>query len=236
MCRPVLSAAARTPHAQNGAQLLAACQAHESQKRRTLCAAAAAAAEDLSRSDEAHWVAPPLQIYNTMRRKQQTFTARPGNGNAVSMYVCGVTVYDFAHIGHARVYVAFDVLLRVLRHAGFDVTYVRNFTDIDDKIIKRAAEAGEDPLALSSRFIEEFHTDMAALGCLEPTLEPKATEHVQDMVDTIQRIIDNGHAYVAGSDVFFDVQSLSGYGRLSRQALEDSKEGAHESMRSCNAH
>eukprot|EP00775_Hariotina_reticulata_P013671 gene13671-13793_t len=137
-------------------------------------------------------------------------------GDKLQMYVCGVTVYDFSHIGHARVYVAFDVLYRLLRHLQYDVQYVRNFTDIDDKIINRAAEAGEDPLQLSARFIEEFHKDMLELGCLTPTVEPKATDFIPEMVATISRIIDNGHAYVLpDGDVFFDVASLPGYGRLS---------------------
>lgn len=161
-----------------------------------------------------------------MARERQPFTPRAGAGNAVSMYVCGVTVYDLSHIGHARVYVAFDVLYRVLRHLGYDVQYVRNFTDIDDKIIRRAAESGEDPLALSARYIEEFRRDMLALGCDAPSAEPKATEHVADMVATVQRIIDNGCAYAVGGDVFFSVQAVEGYGRLSGQKLDASLAGA----------
>ena len=143
------------------------------------------------------------------------------------MYVCGVTVYDLSHIGHARAYVAFDVLVRVLTHLGYSVDYVRNFTDIDDKIIARAAQNGEEPLALSARFIDEFTADMDALGCQPPSREPKATEHVSDMVSTIERIISNGHGYaVDGGDVFFDVMSIEGYGRLSGQVLEDNVAGA----------
>ena len=198
-----------------------------------LFAAAAAAAADVSAAADTadaqpglHARAHALQLYNTMARTRQPFKPRPGNGNAVSLYVCGVTVYDFSHVGHARVYVAFDVLFRLLTHLGYDVTYVRNFTDIDDKIIQRAAEKGEDPISLSARFAEEFHRDMAALGCLPPTREPKATDHVGDMVETIERIIANGHAYVAGEDVFFDVKSLDGYGRLSKLQLDSGVEGA----------
>jgi cysteinyl-tRNA synthetase len=128
--------------------------------------------------------------------------------------------------GHARVYVAFDVLYRFLRFLGYDVTYVRNFTDIDDKIIARGAALGENPLELAQRFAEEFHVDMDALGCLRPTLEPRATHHISDMVACIQRIIDHGHAYVVeGGDVYFDVGSLPGYGELSGRAEEDNRAG-----------
>lgn len=141
------------------------------------------------------------------------------------MYVCGVTVYDYSHIGHARVYVAFDILYRFLQHLGYDVTYIRNFTDIDDKIINRANEAGEDPLALSRRFIDEFYTDMDALHCLRPTMEPKATDHIHCMLASIQKIIDNGHAYVVDGDVYFDVESLPGYGKLSGRQQDDNRAG-----------
>jgi cysteinyl-tRNA synthetase len=192
----------------------------------TSAAASSAPADIASAQSAADAGAHTLQLYNTMARARQPF--EPRSGNAVSMYVCGVTVYDLSHIGHARVYVAFDVLFRLLTHLGYEVDYVRNFTDIDDKIIKRAAERDEDPLALSARFIDEFHRDMAALGCLPPTCEPKATDHVGDMVDTIERIIANGHAYVAENDVFFDVKSLEGYGRLSRHQLDSSVEGVHD--------
>eukprot|EP00892_Ulva_mutabilis_P010223 jgi/Ulvmu1/7573/UM037_0117.1 len=165
-----------------------------------------------------------LSLYDTMDKKQRIFG--PIETGTVSMYVCGVTVYDYSHIGHARVYVAFDVLYRVLRRLGYEVMYVRNFTDIDDKIIARAADTGEDPHALSARFIEEFHTDMATLGCLPPALEPKATDHINDMVSSIETIISNGYAYaVDGGDVFFDVQALDGYGKLSRHDVSKSKAG-----------
>eukprot|EP00798_Chlamydomonas_sp_ICE-L_P028258 gene28258-31363_t len=152
-----------------------------------------------------------LQLYNTMARTKEVFKPREEKSNKVQMYVCGVTVYDYSHIGHARVYVAFDVLYRFLCHLGYDVQYVRNFTDIDDKIITRAAENGEDPLALSRRFIEEFNVDMNLLGCLRPVLEPKATDYIPQMVEMIESIIANGHAYVAPGDpgdVFFEATSL----------------------------
>jgi len=160
-----------------------------------------------------------------MKRTKETFTPRPDQGNNVSMYVCGVTVYDYSHIGHARVYVAFDVLYRYLRALQYDVTYVRNFTDIDDKIIARAATTNEDPLALSKRFIKEFHADVDILGCLRPTVEPLATEYIPAMIESIQKIIDHGHGYAVGSDVFFDVPSLPGYGSLSGRNQEDNRAG-----------
>jgi len=169
---------------------------------------------------------PGLLLYNTFSRQKEAFTPRPDQGNKVSMYVCGVTVYDYSHIGHARVYVAFDVLYRFLVHIGYDVTYVRNFTDVDDKIIARAAMSRENPLDLSRRFIAEFHEDMHSLLCLPPTLEPLATDHIADMLTAIQRIIDHGHAYIVDNgDVYFDVGSLPGYGKLSGRAQEDNRAG-----------
>ena len=114
------------------------------------------------------------------------------------MYVCGVTVYDYSHIGHARVYVAFDVLYRQLMRQGYDVTYCRNFTDVDDKIIARANENGETCESLVDRFIDAFHEDVASLGCLPPTMEPRATEHIGDIVEMTERLIAKGHAYPTG--------------------------------------
>ncbi|KAG1677248.1 hypothetical protein FOA52_013447 [Chlamydomonas sp. UWO 241] len=166
-----------------------------------------------------------LTLYNTLTRSKSHFAPRPHKGDTVQMYVCGVTVYDYSHIGHARVYVAFDVLYRVLQHLQYDVQYVRNFTDIDDKIIARGNERGEDPLALSRRFITEFHKDMAAIGCLPPTLEPKATDFIPEMIVTIQKIIANGHAYTVEGDVYFEVNTLPGYGRLSGRQQDDNRAG-----------
>ncbi|BDA41580.1 Cysteine-tRNA ligase [Coccomyxa sp. Obi] len=166
-----------------------------------------------------------IWLYNTMSGKKEKFEPRAGQGNKVSMYCCGVTVYDYSHVGHARVYCAFDVLFRYLRHLGYDVDYVRNFTDIDDKIIARASESGEDPLQLSQRFIREFHTDMDALNCLSPTSEPKATDYIPQMVDMIGRIVKSGHAYEADGSVWFAVESVPGYGRLSGRSLEDNRAG-----------
>jgi cysteinyl-tRNA synthetase len=188
-------------------------------------AASSSSAPAITTADSTAVRPPPLMLYNTMTKTKETFTPRPGQGNSVSMYVCGVTVYDYSHIGHARVYVAFDVLYRYLRALQYDVTYVRNFTDIDDKIIARAATTNEDPLALSKRFIKEFHADVDILGCLRPTIEPLATEFIPAMIESIQKIIDHGHGYAVGSDVFFDVPSLPGYGSLSGRNQEDNRAG-----------
>ncbi len=171
-----------------------------------------------------------FHLYNSMSRRKAVFEplspSKAGAGAPkVTMYVCGVTVYDYSHIGHARAYVSFDVLFRYLTHLGYDVTYCRNFTDIDDKIIDRANAVGENPLDLSKRFAKEFHTDMDLLNCLRPTMEPLATDHIPDMVESIQKILEHGHGYVVDGDVFFDVGSLPGYGKLSGRALEDNRAG-----------
>jgi len=166
-----------------------------------------------------------LMLHNTMSRKKEIFKPRAENGNKVQMYVCGVTVYDYSHIGHARVYVAFDVLYRTLRQLGYDVTYCRNFTDIDDKIINRANESGTSCEELTEKFIQAFHEDMEALGCLRPDLEPRATQHVGDIIDLITRLIEKNHAYAVDGDVYFSVDSLSKYGSLSGRNQEDNRAG-----------
>ena len=164
-----------------------------------------------------------LQVYNTLTRRKDTF--QPREEGKVGMYVCGVTAYDLSHIGHARVYVAFDVVYRHLRRLGFDVTYVRNFTDVDDKIIKRANERGEEALSLSSRFIDEFYEDMDALGCARPEVEPRVSQHIAEIIQMVQDILDNGHAYVVDGDVYFDIDSFPGYGKLSGRKLDDMRAG-----------
>lgn len=171
---------------------------------------------------------PPVVLYNTMSRSKETVSPRAFRDKSLSMYVCGVTVYDLSHIGHARVYVTFDVLRRVLQRAGYDVTYVRNYTDIDDKIIARAKEVGEEPLELSARYIEEFRADMARLYCQSPTHEPQATQYVTQMITTIERILAQGHGYVTPDTVYFDVPSLPGYGALSGRKMEDNLAGASQ--------
>ena len=166
-----------------------------------------------------------LVIYNSETRRKAVFV--PRQAGAVSMYVCGMTVYDYCHIGHARVMVSFDIITRWLRESGFKVTYVRNITDIDDKIIKRANENGEPIEALTARFIAAMNEDAAALGALAPDLEPKATDHVDDILAMVGTLVDKGHAYPAkNGDVYFDVSSFPRYGRLSNKKLDDLQAGA----------
>ncbi|KAK3276672.1 hypothetical protein CYMTET_15276 [Cymbomonas tetramitiformis] len=171
-----------------------------------------------------------FMIYNTLSRKKEVFTTREDQGNRVGMYVCGVTVYDFSHIGHARAYVSFDVLYRYLMSKGYDVTYCRNFTDVDDKIIKRSTETGISPEDLTNRFIAEFHKDVESLYCLPPSVEPKVTESIPSIVAMIGTIIDNGHAYAVDGDVYFNVPSLNEYGVLSGRNTEDNRAGERVSV------
>ena len=166
-----------------------------------------------------------VSIYNTLSKSKDVFT--PLTGNQVRMYVCGMTVYDFCHIGHARVMVAFDVVTRWLRQRGYDVTYVRNITDIDDKIIRRAQENGEPFEALVDRMIAAMHEDEARLNVLRPDIEPRATGHIDGMFSMIQTLIDKGYAYAPGNgDVYYRVGKFAGYGKLSRRRIEDLKIGA----------
>ena len=152
-----------------------------------------------------------LKIYNTLVREKQKFT--PIVAGKVSMYVCGMTVYDYCHLGHARVMVVFDMVSRWLRASGYDVTYVRNVTDIDDKIIKRANENNETIAQLTQRFIDAMDEDSAKLGVLRPDIEPKATEFVGGMLTMIAALIEKGFAYpAANGDVFYSVSSFQGYG------------------------
>lgn len=165
-----------------------------------------------------------LKIYNTLAREKQVFT--PIVAGKVSMYVCGMTVYDYCHLGHARVMVVFDMVSRWLRASGYDVTYVRNITDIDDKIIKRANENGETIAQLTQRFIEAMDEDSAKLGVIRPTIEPKATEFVDGMIKMIAALIEKGFAYVADNgDVFYSVNNFAGYGKLSGKSLDDLRAG-----------
>jgi cysteinyl-tRNA synthetase len=165
-----------------------------------------------------------LKIYNNLTRQKETFT--PITPGKVGMYVCGMTVYDYCHVGHARVMVVFDMVARYLRHSGYDVNYVRNITDIDDKIIKRANENGESMAALTQRFIDAMHEDSAALGVLPPDHEPKATTSIDLMLNMIQTLINKGYAYAASNgDVYYDVSKFEGYGKLSGKKLEDLRAG-----------
>ncbi len=165
-----------------------------------------------------------LKIHNSLSRRTEEFVSiEPGK---VRLYVCGMTVYDFCHLGHGRVMVVFDMVTRWLRTCGYQVTYVRNVTDIDDKIIKRAAENGESIRALTDRFIAAMHEDADALGVLRPDHEPRATEYVPQMLDMIGRLEASGYAYQADNrDVCFSVRKFSGYGKLSGKSLEDLRAG-----------
>ncbi len=165
-----------------------------------------------------------LQIHNSLTRRKQPFT--PIEAGKVRMYVCGMTVYDYCHVGHARVMVVFDMVARWLRSCGHDVTYVRNITDIDDKIIRRAAERGETIAALTNYFIRAMNEDAAALGVLPPDHEPRATASIDAIVAMIRALVDKGHAYrAANGDVYYRVASFPGYGRLSGKRLEDLRAG-----------
>ncbi|KAL1190666.1 Cysteine--tRNA ligase, chloroplastic/mitochondrial [Cardamine amara subsp. amara] len=164
-----------------------------------------------------------LWLHNTMSRKKELF--KPKVEGKVGMYVCGVTAYDFSHIGHARVYVTFDVLFRYLKHLGYQVSYVRNFTDVDDKIIARANELGEDPISLSRRFCEEFNRDMEQLQCLDPSVQPRVSDHIPQIIDLIKQILDNDYAYKVEGDIYFSVEKFPTYGKLSGRKLEDNRAG-----------
>ena len=159
-------------------------------------------------------------IYNTLTRQKEPFI--PIDPKNVRMYVCGMTVYDYCHLGHARVMVVFDMIARWLRECGYPLTYVRNITDIDDKIIARAAENGETIGELTARFIQAMHEDADALGVLRPDIEPKATENIPQMIAMIEALIQNGKAYpAANGDVYYAVREFAAYGQLSGKSLDD---------------
>jgi len=165
-----------------------------------------------------------IRIYNSLTGDKEAFV--PLEEGKVRMYVCGMTVYDYCHLGHARVMVVFDVVTRYLRHLGYEVTYVRNITDIDDKIIQRANEMGETIQELTARFIAIMHEDAAALGVIEPDLEPRATTSMNDILAMIQTLVDKGYAYAGDNgDVYYDVSRFGSYGRLSGKRLEDLRAG-----------
>ena len=165
-----------------------------------------------------------LKIYNTLTGQKELF--EPLVPKQVRMYVCGVTVYDYCHIGHARSALVFDVLRRYLEYSGYAVTFVKNFTDVDDKIIKRANEQGVDCEHITSQFIQAYHDDMARLGVRSATIEPKATEHITDIIDVTQKLIAKGLAYQMDGDVYFSVAKYPQYGRLSKRRIEDLQAGA----------
>lgn len=171
-----------------------------------------------------------LKIFNTLTNKKEDFV--PLNPGRVLMYACGPTVYDLSHLGHARSFGTFDVIQRYLRFIGYDVTYVRNITDVDDKIINRAKELGLRPEQLSRRFTYTFWKDMDELNLASPDAEPRATEYIQQMIAMAAGLIEKGHAYESGGDVYFDVQSFKEYGKLKKQSVEDLLHGAREQVRS----
>jgi cysteinyl-tRNA synthetase len=165
-----------------------------------------------------------MKVYNTLTRsKEELLPLTPG---VIKMYSCGVTVYDLSHVGHARMMIVFDVIARYLRFAGYRVTFVRNFTDIDDKIIRRANEEGVSASEISERYIGGFREDIAALGVLPPDIEPKATAHVPEMVALIERLVGDGFAYVVDGDVYFEIRRFPPYGRLSGKNLDELLAGA----------
>ena len=166
-----------------------------------------------------------MYIYNTMTRKKELFV--PLQEGKVSMYACGPTVYNFFHIGNARPFIVFDTLRRYLEYRGYQVTFVQNFTDIDDKMIRRANEEGITVKELGDRFIKEYYADADALGVKRATVNPRATEHIQDIIDLVQTLVDKGHAYpTPNGDVYFSVRSWPGYGKLSGQNIDDLENGA----------
>ncbi|CAL9246172.1 unnamed protein product, partial [Arabidopsis halleri] len=177
---------------------------------------------------------PELTLYNTMTQLKEVF--KPINPGKIGMYVCGITAYDYSHIGHARAAVSFDLLYRYLRHLGYEVNYVRNFTDVDDKVIEKAKKCGEKPLVLSNRFCEDYLLDMTALQCLLPTRQPRVSDHMEHIIKMIEKIIENGCGYAVGGDVFFSVDKSPNYGQLSGQRLDHTQAGKRVAVdsRKCN--
>jgi len=165
-----------------------------------------------------------IRIYNTLSSQKESFV--PIEPGRVYMYVCGITAYDFCHVGHARSAIVFDVIYRYLQYRGFDVVCVRNFTDVDDKIIARAQEEGTTSQAIAERFIDAFYEDMDELGVIRPDYEPRATEFIQEMIELIQILVEKGYAYQVDGDVYFAVEKFSDYGKLSKRKLDEMIAGA----------
>jgi cysteinyl-tRNA synthetase len=171
-----------------------------------------------------------MLIYNSLTKRKEEF--KPLKDNKVTIYACGPTVYDYSHIGHARVCILWDVIQRYMRFRGFDVTFVRNVTDIEDKIINRAKELGVRPDLVARKFLFEFWRDMDALNVQPPDVEPRATEYVSQMIDFVKGLIEKGHAYASQGDVYYDVRSLPSYGQLTKQSLDDMLVGSREQVHS----
>ena len=165
-----------------------------------------------------------MRIYNTLTRRKERL--QPLEEGHVKLYVCGITSYDYCHLGHARSALIFDMVVRYLRYRGYRVTFIRNFTDIDDKIIRRALERETTAHELAKRFIDEFYVDMDRLGVLRPDVEPRATQHIPEMIDLICELVDRGLAYTSGGDVYYRVSRFPGYGALSGRSLDDMQAGA----------
>ncbi len=164
-----------------------------------------------------------INIYNTMTREKEELKVK---NNKIKLFVCGPTVYDYSHIGHARTYISFDVIVRYLKHEGYSVFYLQNITDIDDKIIKRAKERGEDPLELSHRFEKEYLNDMKRLNVNNVNFYARATEHMDEIINQVQTLIDKGYAYDTESGVYFDVSAYEDFGKLSNRNLDDLQDNA----------
>lgn len=165
-----------------------------------------------------------IRLYNTLTKSKEEF--KPVHEGEVRMYVCGPTVYNYIHIGNARVFVFFDVVRRYLRQAGYRVTYVQNFTDVDDRLINASKETGLSVPEIAERYIKAYFEDMDALGVERADVHPRATEHIQEMIEAIQALIDRGYAYVKDGDVYFRSLKKENYGKLSHQSLDELKAGA----------
>jgi len=165
-----------------------------------------------------------MEVYNTMTRRKETFQPRePGK---VSLYVCGPTTYNYIHLGNARAFVVFDTVRRYFTYKGYDVLYIQNFTDVDDKIINRAREEGKDPFVLARNYIDEFFKDTDAMNIRRADVHPKVTEHMPEIIKVVQDLVENGSAYVTEGDVYFEVRKFAGYGKLSGRSLDDLQAGA----------
>ncbi|HHY36512.1 MAG TPA: cysteine--tRNA ligase [Firmicutes bacterium] len=175
-----------------------------------------------------------LRVYNTLTRTKEEF--KPREGNKVSIYVCGVTPYNYCHVGNARPYVVWDVIRRYLEYRGYDVFHVQNFTDVDDKIIARAAQEGKTPGEIADKYIAEYFADMDALGILRAHIYPRVTEHIDDIIEMVQGLIEKGYAYEVDGDVYYDVTRFAEYGKLSGRSLEEMRAGARVEVDEKKAH
>lgn len=175
-----------------------------------------------------------IELYNTLTRKKELL--KPRDPSKVSMYVCGPTTYNYIHLGNARPLIVFDTVRRYLQYKGYDVTYIQNFTDVDDKIIKRAHEEGADPLSLAQRYINEYFTDADALNVKRADNHPKVSEHIGEIIDIIKSLIDKGYAYNVDGDVFYDVHAFPGYGKLSGRSLDEMQAGARVEVNAIKKH